>query len=89
MRPGLMIRPFPYAARSCVHRRALGDLVDDLLFRAHSDADDLGVFGGEFGEDGAIGRVMTGREHFLDEERGGDAAFQRAAMDGGNVFFIG
>ena len=81
--------PSAYPAPSMLHRRALGDLVDDLLFGAQRDADDLGIFGCEFGEDGAVGGVVAGREHFLDEKRSGNIALQRAAMDGRHHRLVG
>ncbi len=64
-----------------MHRRALGDLVDDLLFGADGYADDLGIVGCVFGKDGSVGGVVAGCKHLLDEERRGDAALQRTAVD--------
>jgi hypothetical protein len=52
--------------RTRVHARALDDLVDDLHFRPQRDADNLRVVRPEFGERGAIGRVVSGREHLFD-----------------------
>ena len=66
---------------SRVHAGALGDLVDDLLVGSQAYAYDLRGFRIAVGHDGAIGRIMAGREHLFDVKRVAYAALQRPAMD--------
>lgn len=77
------------APASGMHRGSFGDLVDDLFVGAQTDADDLGVIGGIFGENRPVCSVMAGRKHFLDVERSGGPALQGAAMDFRHCFRIG
>lgn len=49
-----------------MHAGALGDLVDEFLVGAQRHADDPCVLRGEFGKDGAVGRIKAGGKHLFD-----------------------
>src|ERR1700761_7478261 len=69
------------APHSSVHPRPFGNLVDDLLVFAQSEANDIHGVGRVLPDGGAIGRVVTGREHVLDIEREAHFPLHRAAID--------
>jgi hypothetical protein len=72
---------FHDACRSWMLRCALGNLVDQLLVGAQSQADEIGVGRTGPGEHGAIVDVVVRREHLFDVGRLRNIALYGAAVD--------